>query len=611
MARLAAEPALALALAAVVFGWSREHGAYGTQSWASLGALLTICAAGLLAAGRRPSPWSAAASLALAGMGAVAAASVLWSGLPDVAWTRLDQALLAAAALLTGSMLAGDERRRALLVDGVGLGIALLAFEVLYRLTRSPLPADWIDGRKVQGPVGYHNALGAFFAVGVPLALHAASHRKLPVRVLAGASLAGIEGALLVTQSRGALLAAALAAVAFAAITRDVRVLAIAGLAAMVGAMLISPLRDVDAALVDSTHAVHALRHYVAWTAVGALVLAAAAATPPHRRTVRRALALGTLAFGCAGAVAVVLILRPSVEGIRAKLDRAVRIEEPARLPGGTTRLGSLSLTGRTTVWRVAVDLYSDHPVLGAGSGSYARTWGLERETKDLYVLQPHSLELELLSENGLPGAALLAAFLVTAAAAVAGGRPRTLRRTRAAAAGALVALLVQASVDWTSRSPPSSPPCCWWSAPRRDRARSGPGSAFRSGAVGLLAVVALGLFGAPLLADRALERARAVEGDPARAWRLASTARRYDRWSPDVVAFQGRLAESTGNYDLAARLYAHAADLSQQPWVDEYRRARALRAAGRVRSSIAVCRLAQRQNPLEPLLHEDACADA
>ena len=95
------------------------------------------------------------------------------------------------------------------------------------------------------------------------------------------------------------------------------------------------------------------------------------------------------------------------------------------------------------------------------------------------------------------------------------------------------------------------------------------------------------------------------------RAWKTAATARSWDRWNPDVVAFQGLLAEQSGQFRVAARLYHRAAELEQQPWSNTFREARALRRAGLVAEARAVCRRNNASNPLEPELWLGACADA
>src|SRR5260221_11956533 len=89
---------------------------------------------------------------------------------------------------------------------------------------------------------------------------------------------------------------------------------------------------------------------------------------------------------------------------------------DPGSAPAGATRFASLSLNGRRQAWAVAWKMARQRPFVGAGQGQFARRWGTDRNVSTLYVLQPHSLELELLSELGAIG---LGAFVVFIAAAL------------------------------------------------------------------------------------------------------------------------------------------------------------------------------------------------
>jgi O-antigen ligase len=246
-------------------------------------------------------------------------------------------------------------------------------------------------------------------------------------------------------------------------------------------------------------------------------------------------------------------------------------------------------------------------PVVGSGAGTFARTWTLERRLDELYILQPHSLELELYSELGAVGVALFLVFVALVVAAAVRARARL---TGAAAAAVLVALVAQASVDWT------------WSfaaivaggmlavgalvgGPARRRAPLPARVAVPLGcAVAVLAVAA------PYLAHQQLASATSEQAsDPTAAWLAADDALRLDPWNADALALQGLLAESSGRYRIAAGRYALAARVSQRPWLQWVREARALRSGGAIASSRAACRRAILGNPGEwRLRHEPPC---
>ena len=598
----------ALAVGGVVYGFARASGGYYANSWPLLGALLVAACATAVAIGAVPRRSLVAAALSLAGLGAIAAASVAWGGIAGPAWTTLDQALLAAAALVLGACAAATgERTAEAVIGGVGLGLCLLAVELLYRLQAGDAPDAWFDGRKIQGAVGYHNALGAFFAVGIPIALWAGVHRAVWLRAAGGAAVVGLTGGLLLTQSRGAVLAAVLAGAVLVLVVRELRTSTFALWAALAGLLLLIPLRGVDARLIDHPGGSPAeFRRFAVWTIGLGLAVAAAAALPLTRR-VGRALLAVTVTTAVLGAAVGLAIVRPDPGELRARLDRVTSEGNPAYLPAGSTRLASVSLTGRRHVWRVALDAYADRPLLGEGSGRFARTWGVERWNKDLYVLQPHSLELELLSELGLPGLLALVGFVGFALAALV--RSPSPRGLRAVGAAALVALLAQASVDWTFSFPALVAATMLVVGAAAGGLRRRGGSLWGGAVAGTAALGMLVLLAGPYLAQRELARAERAAAEPSRAWELARRARGFHPWNEQATAFQGRLAETSGRYLLAASLYAQAAEWSQQPWTEEFRRARALQAAGDTRRSRAACRLAQAQNPLEPKLRTGPCA--
>jgi hypothetical protein len=592
----------AAAVAVLVFISGRAEGSYYASAWPLLGAVLVVAAIALMLLQAPVALWPAASAAALVALGLVAVASTAWGGLPDIAWKTLDESVIGAAALLVGSFASAFARNGTRLVlGGVLAATVAMAVELLYRLQAGTAPDSWFDGRKVEGPVSYHNAQGAIFAIAVPLALWASTRRAAPVRAAGGLSCVALIAAMLVTQSRGALLAALLATALQVAVARDARLVAHAVLAALLGAALVIPFRHVDAALVDDPgHAVTQFRSFAGWSVLAAIVLAAVAALP--LTSLMRRCAVAVSAVAVIGAIAFAV---PHLGEVGPKLDRALNGEEPTSLPGGQTRLSSLSLTGRTQIWRVALDSYRDAPVLGHGSGSFTAIFTRDRTNKDLYVLQPHSIELEMLDELGIPGALAFVAFVAFLFVGLIRGRGS--RAARAAAAGALVALVGQASVDWTFSFPALVVAVLLVVGaaigPGTLRVRATPG-VLGAAAIGLVALLA---FAGPYLANRHLADAKGAATSQ-KAWDLLRQARGFDPWNADVVDYQGQVAEVAGRYQEAARLYAHAATLARLSWVEEYRRARALREGHFTPAATAACLRARALNPLEQLLDHGAC---
>jgi hypothetical protein len=594
---------LVAAVALLVAVSAHAEGSYFASAWPLLGAVLVVATASLVLIQAPVSSFQAAAAGSLALLGLVALASTAWGGLPDIAWRTFDQCMIGAAALLLGSLLRGLHARGAQLVlAGVLVGSTALALELLYKLQAGTAPGSWFDGRKVEGPVQYHNAQGAFFALGIPLALWATTRSRWPVRAAGGLAAVALAAALLVTQSRGALLAALAAVVLQVVFSRNTRLLAHAVFASLLTGALVIPFRDVDAALVDAADkASHQFRTFDAYALLGAVALAAVCALP-RTRTFRRTL----LALAAICVVSGLAVAAPRAHEAESSLRRALNGQEPTTLPGGQTRLSSLSLTGRAQIWRIGLDTYRDAPLLGHGSGSFTEIFTRARTNHDLYVLQPHSIELELLDELGLPGALAFAGFVVLLGVGLVRGRAP--RGERAAAGAVVVALLAQASIDWTFSFPAlvaaSLLVAGAASGPGRVRARATLVAAGAS----LVAVVLLVALAGPYLATTELAHAKSATTSD-RAWQLLRHAHAFDPWNADVVDYQGQVAEGAGRFRQAARLYAKAETLTRLSWVEEYRRARAFRAGGFSAASKAACRRAQSLNPLEKLLTEGPCA--
>jgi hypothetical protein len=261
-------------------------------------------------------------------------------------------------------------------------------------------------------------------------------------------------------------------------------------------------------------------------------------------------------------------------------------------------------LNGRREAWRVALGVIADHPLLGAGPSTFALRWTENRRDASLYIIQPHSLELELLSELGVVGLCLFLAFLGLACRSVAGGA----RAVGGTAAGCLAIVVLQASYDWTWSFPGLVVPALLIVGAAATGRRLRIGLPLAIAGVGVAAFAAAAIAG-PYLANRKVEAAQAVlASDPSAAWLRAESATRFDPWSEEAHATLAAIAGSVGKYRLEAQEYNRAARLALRPWVDYYHEAAAWRHAGVPARAAAVCRLARSQNPLEPLLQRPPC---
>jgi hypothetical protein len=165
------------------------------------------------------------------------------------------------------------------------------------------------------------------------------------------------------------------------------------------------------------------------------------------------------------------LLLIPLLLALAVAAGSAHRIEHDARdqwhsfthLAAPSAGGSSSSSTGQSRLlsgagnrydyWRIAWRVWREHPVLGVGAGNYQRSYYQQRATTE-DIQQPHSIELQTLSELGVVGVLLLAGFLAGIAWGVmrmrrAARRSPLTRSLTVGAVGAFVAWLVQTSVDW------------------------------------------------------------------------------------------------------------------------------------------------------------------
>jgi hypothetical protein len=117
-----------------------------------------------------------------------------------------------------------------------------------------------------------------------------------------------------------------------------------------------------------------------------------------------------------------------------------------ARLP--TPVVERIPDMARSELWRAAVRLTADHPLVGVGNGNFRLLYGPELGLTRFPRSHAHSLYLETAASSGVPALAMLVGLL----AVVVGRACRLAGRlddVDAAVVGALVAMCVHGLVDW------------------------------------------------------------------------------------------------------------------------------------------------------------------
>ncbi len=535
-------------------------GYYDSAVWVPVGlGLVTLVAAGVIA---RPPRLGLGAAVALVGLafGFWQLLSSAWAESVQQAILEGNRTLVLAAVVGLGLVTIRSERYAALLVGVLAAGMAAVAGAVALRMLSGD-PGDLFLGGRLNQPLGYINAQATVFAVGLWLSF-AAVERRRALLAGPGAALATLFACLvLLSQSRGAAIAV-LASVVVALLVVPGRVrrayalLFVGAGVAFAAGSLLAVYDAVGGGLPVGPPAQDAVRTAllasclvgVAW---GALTAVHGAVLRSGRGSeVRRA---GAAVLAVAGAVAV-LAGAVNVGLIADRVDEQyqafVRLSEPAGsiVPTGTSSRLVSGTGNRYDYWHVAWDAFKDAPLRGVGAGGYDRPYFAERTTTE-DVRQPHSIELQALSETGLVGAGLLLIFLL----GIALGARRTARAAReddlaratsVAAVGGLTVWLAHTSVDWMHLLPGVTAVALLLATillRARDEPPSAPADRTRHMARGRQVAVAGGLALALVLAGASLsrqglsehfqDRARsALPEDPATAITEADRSLRLDR---------------------------------------------------------------------------------
>ncbi len=444
---------------------------YDTSLWVPIGLGVTVaCAIAVMARPLRPGGPGALALVGVFGLGIWSLGSTAWAESVQNAVVDGDRWLLYGALLTLMLALARSERRAVVLLAGAALGVSAVALSVLARLLGGD-PSTLFLGARLDVPVGYFNGEGCLFVMGFWLWLALAQSRRA---LLAGpaAGMAALMACLaLLTQSRGSVLAMAGSLVAVLALVpgrarRAYLLLVLAGAVALAGPRLLdvyehhAPTGAVSVGVAQAAGQaalLAALGAGAAWgllTGLWARRRAAGRFAAPLRRAAAWLLAIPVLAVLALGV------------GFATRLESDVRTQWRAFThlapPGASGESNAASAVSsrllsaggtRYDQWRIAWRLWREHPLLGVGAGNFPQPYFQRRATTE-DVKQPHSIELQTLSELGLAGALLLCALLAGVGWGVARSR-RAARRSplaravMVAAVGAFSAWLVQTSADW------------------------------------------------------------------------------------------------------------------------------------------------------------------
>ena len=435
------------------------NGGFDATGFAAASLAVWAAAVVLIAAGAAPraEPPRAAivAGLCLAGFSALIALSMLWGNDAGHAFEDIVRALfyLGTFVLVVIGAARGEARSW---LGGLAAGLAgVAAIALIARFEPSLFgnPDADIASRlpsalgRLTYPIGYWNGLAAAMSTAIVVLVWFGSAAASRIaRALAVAAIPVTVLALWMTQSRGGIVAAAIAfAILVLVGPARSRLVANLGLGVVGGAALIVVVERYDELLNDPLAAGAAAQgHRMLVFTIVAIVLVGAA---------RYALDSGFERFRVSRRLAVVataVIAVIAVIGI-VRADPVGRFDEfkapPSGAEAGLIRSGS---SGRYQFWSAAVDAFAGAPLGGVGAAGYTPYW-LQHRDIAIPATRAHSLLLESMAELGIVGLALILGFFAVAAVTA-------FRRARAPAAVAGIAPalavltvgFVAAAVDWT-----------------------------------------------------------------------------------------------------------------------------------------------------------------
>jgi O-antigen ligase len=461
-----------------------DQGGYFPVAYTTGGAIAFIALAvlALRPSQERLSTHALVAIGALAAFACWAGLSRLWTVVPDGPLLDMRRTMLYLALFGLGLLAADSGRNTRVLVWSVlGVIVAICGAGLLSRL-QPDLVTVTIEpslalAYRLDYPLRYWNAFGALASMGTVLALGLAADARgnALLRALAAGAAVLLFVTMYLSLSRGAWLALIVGIVVLLALTPKrwslLLTLALVGAAAAV-AML--RLRSYPALVTDPRAGRGQAAAGDAFTRelvmLVLLTVAAQAALAAVRvpnqivhqmQTMRRTALIGLGVVLVLGALAGYMAKGDAAEGAvndaTSWADRQWQDFLDPSLSAGTGSARLVSARGaRSDGYRVAIDGFEEHPLIGGGAGSFEVRYARDRDA-DQKIRDAHSLPLETLSELGASGMLLLLTFLLAVAAAArrALAGKGAIRPTEAAAVTAAFAVwLGHACVDWDWEMP-------------------------------------------------------------------------------------------------------------------------------------------------------------
>jgi len=418
-------------------------------------------------AGIGPVGFTAVAAMVLYALWTLASAS--WSHAAGRALIEFDRALLYALALVLFASAPRDPWTLRALVRGAALGgLVLCAAGLITRTLPRVFPISaGLASERLSYPLTYWNGLGLLATVTALLLLGISASAREPraIRALAAGAVPIPAATMLLTFSRGAMATCAIGLLVLVTLGRPRRLLSTLLSAIPAAAVAIIAAYEADALGKPNPTGAAAVSQgrvlivIVGACCVGALALRAMLGRwadarlqrPTRLWSARKRTAVGLAMSAGAAAMIGVALAAGAGHAVSQEYHRFLKGTSLQRV-SNQARLFDPSNNGRLEHWRVAVDAFARHPLHGSGAGTYQLLWSRYRRL-DFYVVNAHSLYLEVMAELGLVGLVLLlitlAVILVMLVRRLGIERP-----FHAAVLAGLVAWSLEAGIDWIWQLP-------------------------------------------------------------------------------------------------------------------------------------------------------------
>ena len=441
----------------------------------TIGAGVLVAAAAGLRARSSGRLWGVGSAAALFALAIYTAFSLIWSVDPANSWIEANRTF-AYAATFAGAVAAVrliGHRWRSVLA---GVLLATVAVS-LYALASKVFPAslDLADPyARISQPFGYWNAVGVTAALGIVPCLWLGARREGHgvVNALAAPALCALIVTLMLSYSRGALIAAVVgAALWFVLVPLRLRALAVLAVGGLAAAPVViwtyrQPLLTDDHVVIGSrTFWGHRLGLILVAALVAAFVAAVlvrfAAERWPLSAPARRRLGIAVLVALALVPFAALGVLAHSQRGLGGSISHGWNTLTNPNSTQPVTNPGRLidASNDHALYWSYALDVFRTSPMVGAGAGAYPIA-DQRFMTGPALAMQAHSYVFQTLADLGLVGLGLslllAGAWLAAGLRAIGPLRPRAPGADVAERIGivtlaaVVVTFTIHSATDWT-----------------------------------------------------------------------------------------------------------------------------------------------------------------